>query len=681
MRNPAANLNFRQFVALSLLAIAVLVVAVYSPGLQGPFVFDDIINITENSAVSDFRFSGDDWAEIARQNRPLAMASFALNRWLATEPDAFPFKLTNLIIHLVNTGLVFWLTYLLLTARGTSRRSNRARTDVDMVLPLIAAALWALHPIQLTSVLYVVQRMTSLSAMCVLAGIIVFLYGRHREARRESHGVALMWTGIVGGTALGFGFKENAALLPLYAAVIEFIFYPSEWHNRNTRRRLLLIYLVPFALLSAAILLWLVWRSEPFDSVYILREFTPIERLLTQTRVLWFYVALIVFPKFSHFALFHDDFVVSTSLFFPWTTTIAVVGLIATVVLAVIGRRRMPVFSFAVLWFLAGHILESSFIGLELAHEHRNYLPSLGPIAGIAYALASFIADRRRRKLAATLGVGIVVVAGFTTNVLARAWAQEQTLASFLLKHHSDSARTHVMLGDLHYLKRNDAFQAVYHYLIASDIARHETAYLIRTVQIASLADAAKTETSEPIGKLKNQEGQTMLLVAQDKRGAQSMRATATLYEVVAERLASQPVHARTAQSLRELTQCIVTLPPCRALLPYASKWHALAIDNGRINNSIRLSLLMQLVHLQIESGNLVEAQRASRTAFVMKPDSIAVVLMEANVQLLMGNIDSAEDLLRELHRRSDPMTANQRDEADKLFAIIRLKRGNKSVR
>ncbi len=244
-----------------LAALLVLVALVYAPGVNGPFVFDDSINIVTNTAVHMTQF---DLASLSRAalsdegaifKRPLATMSFALNH-LAGGLEPYGYKLINIGIHLANTVLVYWLAIILLDVFTSRRNTGRAR--LHAWIPLISAAIWALHPIQLTSVLYVVQRMTSLSAFFVLAGLIVFLIGRRGIDTGRQHSFALMAAGIGGGTLLGVLSKENAVLLPLFALLLEITFFRFVTGTPESRRRLFLFYgvIVGLPLLAAAA--WLV---------------------------------------------------------------------------------------------------------------------------------------------------------------------------------------------------------------------------------------------------------------------------------------------------------------------------------------------------------------------------------------------------------------------------------------
>ncbi|TLX79350.1 tetratricopeptide repeat protein, partial [Pseudomonas nicosulfuronedens] len=155
-----------------------VVLFLYAPGLHGDFEFDDSANIIDNNSLHitalDLKqlraaaVSGD----AGPTGRPLALISFALNIYFfGMQP--FYFKLINVLIHLCNIVLVAGLSSLIL------RRWYSLSARSGALAGLAVAALWGVHPINLTSILYVVQRMTSLSAL--FGFLAIYLYVRWRS--------------------------------------------------------------------------------------------------------------------------------------------------------------------------------------------------------------------------------------------------------------------------------------------------------------------------------------------------------------------------------------------------------------------------------------------------------------------------------------------------------------------
>jgi hypothetical protein len=181
-------------------------------------VFDDFPNIVDNAALHvTWQSNWQEWlaamfsSPASELQRPLAMLTFAINHAI-TGLDPYWMKATNVGIHLLNAWLVFGLSRVLLDASqedGIRRPSSRGNIQAFWI-----SGAWALNPINLLAVLFIVQRMESLCHTFVFAGLWMYLAGRRRLSKSGS-GLALMGTGLIGGTVLGMAVKESAALLPL----------------------------------------------------------------------------------------------------------------------------------------------------------------------------------------------------------------------------------------------------------------------------------------------------------------------------------------------------------------------------------------------------------------------------------------------------------------------------------
>ena len=177
---------------------------------------------------------------------------------------------------------------------------------------------------------------------------------------------------------------------------------------------------------------------------YTTRNFSITERLLTEGRVLWFYIGLMIFPRLGSFALHHDNIVLSTGLFYPWTTMPALLGLAGMALLAWRTRLKAPLLSFGITWFLIGHGLESTMLSLELAHEHRNYLPSIGLVFVAAWALARMIEYSGWKKtFAITLAMGMTASFAITTALRAHQFGDELRRTQIEAEYHPKSMRTY----------------------------------------------------------------------------------------------------------------------------------------------------------------------------------------------------------------------------------------------
>lgn len=434
------------------LAVLLLLTAlVYYPGLYGGFMFDDMQNITQNEHLHIHTLTWlDAWdAALSGQagilKRPLSMLSFAINYYF-TGNTPFFFKLTNLLIHLLNGCCVLVLTRLLLRANDGSVYSKARLQWVSLTV----AAVWLLHPLNLTSVLYIVQRMNSLSALFTFCALIVYCWARFRliEGRPA---IAYLLTGVAVFGVLALLCKENGVLLPLYMLVIEMAFFRFRTANPGARTFLIAAFLLTVALPILAALTTLIVRPQLILNGYALRDFTWIERLLTEARALWYYLQLLVLPNPGELGLYHDDFAISHDLLHPLSTLFSVSGLVLLLGAGIACLRRQPVLAFGILWFLAGHLLESTLIPLELVYEHRNYLPGYGVLFTLIYYLTQphlYPVTLRFRTLGVVLLLGL-----FTTITALRAdqWRNLLKQSALEVAHHPLSSRANFDAGEAYH--------------------------------------------------------------------------------------------------------------------------------------------------------------------------------------------------------------------------------------
>jgi len=446
-----SNIVLRGLLVMSLLGIAVLLVyIVYAPGLAGTFVFDDIPNIVANSSLAIEHFDADHIRQAAFSSgsgllrRPISMLSFAANYSL-TGLSPYYFKITNLAIHAANGIGLYLLTVLLLPVAGKRINISLSFWQVQIIAFATAAA-WLLHPLNLTSVLYVVQRMTSLSAMFTIWGLITYTWGRIR-LDNGSNGYGWMLAGLLLFTPLATLCKENGVLLPAYMLAIELTLF--QFQGAPAGRRFLAAFFGITVLLPALVfLIFLALNPSWLTNSYIGRGYSLDERLMTEARILWFYLREIVAPNPLQMGLFHDDIANSRSLLDPITTLASIVGLALLLLASWLARKKAPLISFAILFFFAGHVLESSILPLEIVHEHRNYLPMYGILlATFYYLLYPFkYADTLRFRYVA----GVLLIALFAYGTWSRAlhWANPFELAQYEVENHPNSARDNGEMGN-----------------------------------------------------------------------------------------------------------------------------------------------------------------------------------------------------------------------------------------
>jgi len=425
--------------------VLISTVWLYWWGLYGVFLFDDLPNLQSLNSIKDVNAFNEIWRFITEGRagslgRPLSLVTFAL------QADSWPFyprdfKYVNLMIHLLNGSLIFW--FILLLTRILELPEKRG-----LLLALLTASIWLWHPLQVSTVLYVIQRMAQLSTLFTLVGLLAYLYGRQYLARGKlKSGFFWVSVGVGLGGILATLSKENGILLVLYIIVLEVTVLRSLPKPRYWRIWSWIFLYLPLILLS----LYFATHVEGLLRGYEIREFTMGERLLTQTRILTDYLAKILLLRPYGFTLYHDDFTISHSLLNPPTTLMAIAFIITMFVIAIRVRQTLPVLAFGILWFLAGHVLESSFIGLMLYFEHRNYLPMLGIIFAVIYGttwLLGFILNTFLRKIAIFFCALLLVIIPLITWSQTDLWSKPWTQAALWAKQHPQSlgAQSHALV-------------------------------------------------------------------------------------------------------------------------------------------------------------------------------------------------------------------------------------------
>ena len=431
------NRGYLEYAGLTVLLLAGWIA--YYPGLSGGFLFDDFVNLDslgKNGAIQDWpafwRYVTSGIADPL--GRPVSLLSFLIdaNNWPA---DPAPFLRTSLLLHLGNSALLF----LLLRQLGRALPSPSADSSA---IALLGAALWLLHPLWVSTTLYIVQRETILPTMFVLLGLLGYVRGRRLLGMgAETSGAIWMAAGIVLGTTLAMFSKANGVLLPLLAGVLEYSIlaraFPATASASSKRHltqlRILLLWLPLSLVLTYLFKDFLSWNDIVPD-----RGWSIVQRLMTEPRVLINYAWLLVTPRAISNGLYNDEFQASTGLLDPATTLLSVTILMGSIAVAWRTRKSNPAVTSAIGFFLMGHILESTSLPLELYFEHRNYLPALLLFWPIARAIVGL--PFRRIAIAGIAGALLFLLAA-TTHSRASMWSDQQLMAQLWLKQNPNSSR------------------------------------------------------------------------------------------------------------------------------------------------------------------------------------------------------------------------------------------------
>jgi tetratricopeptide (TPR) repeat protein len=438
--------RYRAIIALAWLTVCVVVAVVYWPGLGGPWLFDDygsVRRLGDFGGVRDwetfksFVFGG----TAGPTGRPIALLSFLIDGqdW---PTDAWPFKRTNLVIHILSGVLLgVFVRQLLLAVNVEAKKAAQ--------IALVTAACWMLHPYLVSTTLYVVQRMAQLAALFVFAGLSGYVYGRRKLQTSPVAAYLIMSLSVVVFTVLAALCKENGILLPLLAGTVELTVFSGCLSGRLHRYWLVMFLVVP----ALAIFLYLGNRavSSEFFTVVHPRDFSIYERLLTQPRVVADYLQNWFVPKLYTTGVFQDHFIKSTGLLTPITTFLAAIMHVGLIIFALVSRRRFRLISLAILFYYSGHLLESTVLNLELYFEHRNYLPA----ALLFLPAVVFLREQLDSKKFVLVSIGILLLLGSFTRYSATIWQDyDQMIATSASKAPSSARAMTLHAGNLYNEKK-----------------------------------------------------------------------------------------------------------------------------------------------------------------------------------------------------------------------------------
>lgn len=443
--NGAARAGWKQ--VLAVLALLLVVAGVYWPGLRGGWLFDDFPTIVSNTrlhlqdwnlgALWRAAWSFDPGGTLGA--RPLAMASFALNHLLGGL-DPWGYKLGGLLVHLVNTLLVYRLLAQVLSLPAL------AGQHWGRWAPWAIALAWAVHPLQVSSVLYVVQRMETLGYTFMLLCLLCYLRARVAQINGQC-GIGWL-TGCVPLLLLALACKENAVLVPVFTLALELSVLGFGAADARLARWWRWLYVLACV---AGLVLFVLWALPQYwRASYAVRDFGSYERLLSQMRILPQYLGQMLLPNPAAMSFYYDDFAVSRGWLAPWTTLAGALLLASLLVLGWLWRKSEPLLWLGVLWFFAGHALTSNIVPLELVFEHRNYFAWLGVLLVLAVGIRRF--PMRDGPALKYLGVGVLLF-GLSGLTLVRSltWAEPLLLASELAAANPQSGRASSALATVYY--------------------------------------------------------------------------------------------------------------------------------------------------------------------------------------------------------------------------------------
>ena len=352
-------------------ALLVILFLSYNNSFEASWHFDDYGNIVENASIQIKQLTWDNFKKLSygimnegRISRPFSYFSFALNYYFGGL-DVFGYHVANFLIHYFSAVFLFLFIFNTLKLPIIKKEYEKHAYSIA----LLATLFWAINPVQVTAVTYIVQRMASMVALFYI--MAMYFYLKFRTSLRPAMSVVFILLCVLC-AFLAIGTKENAVMLPVSILLYD-IFFIQGISKENVKKNAKII-IIPAVIIMTGFLI-----SYDFSSIikdYEFRPFTMKERLLTEPRVILFYLSLLFYPLTSRLTLIHD-IEISKSLLDPWTTLAAIITIALIITICLIKAKKWPLITYCLLFFFLNHFIEGSFLSLELIFEHRNYLPSM----------------------------------------------------------------------------------------------------------------------------------------------------------------------------------------------------------------------------------------------------------------------------------------------------------------
>jgi tetratricopeptide (TPR) repeat protein len=440
--------NGRKY-AFAFIALLFCLLIIYGNSYNGALVFDDEPGIVLNKYV---HLKTLDWGNIQKTfygidqkkiTRPVAYFTFGLNYYFGGL-NVVGYHVVNLII-LYFSGIFLFL-FIYRTLNLPLLKSQYGSSSY--AIALLATFLWAVNPVQVTAVTYIVQRMASMAGMFYIISMYFYLMGRTDEKYRKKI-IFVVLSAI--SAALAIGTKENAVMLPVSIYLYDLLLIQGI-RKVNFTKNLKYFVLPAFIAVSVVLIFFVDISSILGLRDYLIRPFSMWERVLTETRVIIFYISLLLYPTYSRLMLNHD-FIISRSLLDPWTTLTAILTILCCLGLAMWISRKKPLISYCIIFFFLNHIIEGSFIPLELVFEHTNYTPSMLffiPLSIFAIHVLDYFSYRKSMQLIITLLISFILTAqGHTAHMYNYLFKDPYILWSDNIAKAPNLSRPHNNMGNI----------------------------------------------------------------------------------------------------------------------------------------------------------------------------------------------------------------------------------------
>lgn len=462
-----------------LFAVILLTITIYSPSLRGPFVYDDLQHIVGNEELHNLQdiktvlFNG------SRQIRILQNVSFAVN-WAISPNKTWSFKITNLLLHLINGILLFHLLKNIFPHR--------------IFISVFSVLLFLIHPLQVQSVAYIMGRISLLQTFFFLLSLFLI-------SRKENERPLL----IFGLLVISFIAKESCLLIPLILFIYEISIKGKNFTSLNWKNTI--IY---FSSILLFIPIYLIFKDP--TSMYLGTvgfDFYPFwEYTITQMYYYLFYLFLFFNPSYQ--SIIHP---------FPAAMSTTTMGLgilggmayFLSFIWAVRNLRKHPEISFFSLFFFITLIPTNG--PLQMINpfaEYRLYQSNISLVLFLALAMEKLLLAISYEKLKLMIAAVLIIISSIFTFQHNLLWRDSFLLYRYALVSYPNSSYLHIGVG-FEYETQKRLDNAKEHYMRAIKLVESESYktfmpvfHLARVYYLmGKYDDAFKTLNQIPIHSLK----------------------------------------------------------------------------------------------------------------------------------------------------------------------------------
>ncbi|MDA3838343.1 MAG: hypothetical protein PF574_05115 [Candidatus Delongbacteria bacterium] len=392
-----------------------LAIVAYIPSFKGVWQYDDYPVIVNNESLSH-AITNQQFFEGKSFFRAIPTITFAFNYSIGGY-NVTGYHLVNLVVHLLS-GILIYLFILELFLTIKLKNGIEYKEEKVQKIAFLATLFWMIAPINVQAVTYIVQRMTSLAGLFYFCSLLFYLKLRNNKVLSSKISYKLMSLFIIS-IILAFLSKQNTFLIIPTILYIEWSFYREASLKKVKLYLITTLVLIPVSML----IIYLFFSSGTdtniwavFQNNYTNREFSPLQRLFIEPRILIHYVSLMIFPFVGRFHLLYSfDWLNAPYQVLPYLSIIIIFSAFVFSMMSAY-VKKYKILSFAVFFFLINHLMESSVIGLQLAAEHRNYIPSIGVFIMLAIGIDKLGEKLQRDK------VLYAIVALFVIFLMLNTW-------------------------------------------------------------------------------------------------------------------------------------------------------------------------------------------------------------------------------------------------------------------